>query len=137
MNTRSKSLIDIKNNNTTDFKQSDVVSVQLLRQSSPELPRSPAPFASLKAAAHSNPQLDQEEHQEHQEHKECENVYKELYEVNIDFDGASEAWRANKKSTGGGCYKYICEAKTATNKCCLRQPMNGSIYCKMHCKNNK
>ena len=64
-------------------------------------------------------------------------LYKELYEVNIDFDGASEAWRANKKSTGGGCYKYICEAKTATNKCCLRQPMNGSIYCKMHCKNNK
>ena len=30
------------------------------------------------------------------------------YEVNIDFDGASAAWKANKKSIGNGQYKYIC-----------------------------
>jgi len=30
------------------------------------------------------------------------------YEVNIDFDGASNAWKANKKSIGNGQYKYIC-----------------------------
>jgi len=29
------------------------------------------------------------------------------YEVNIDFDGASKAWKANKKSIGNGQYKYI------------------------------
>ena len=29
------------------------------------------------------------------------------YEVNIDFDEASAAWKANKKSLGNGCYKYI------------------------------
>jgi len=33
---------------------------------------------------------------------------KEKYEVNIDFDGASAAWKANKKSIGNGQYKYIC-----------------------------
>ena len=38
------------------------------------------------------------------------------YEVNIDFDEASEAWKANKKSTGGGCYKYICEAIRSNGK---------------------
>lgn len=31
----------------------------------------------------------------------------QLYEVDIDFDDASEAWRANKKSIGNGQYKYI------------------------------
>ena len=31
-----------------------------------------------------------------------------LYDVNIDFDGASDAWKANKKSIGNGQYKYIC-----------------------------
>jgi hypothetical protein len=30
------------------------------------------------------------------------------YEVSIDFDGASAAWKANKKSIGNGQYKYIC-----------------------------
>jgi len=35
---------------------------------------------------------------------------KQLYEVNIDFDAASEAWHANKKSIGNGSYKYICVA---------------------------
>jgi hypothetical protein len=31
------------------------------------------------------------------------------YEVNIDFDEASSAWKANKKSIGNGQYKYICQ----------------------------
>jgi len=35
----------------------------------------------------------------------------QLYEVDIDFDDASEAWRANKKSIGNGQYKYIREKK--------------------------
>lgn len=31
---------------------------------------------------------------------------KPLYDVDIDFDEASEAWRANKISIGNGQYKY-------------------------------
>lgn len=29
------------------------------------------------------------------------------YDVNIDFDEASDAWRSNKKSIGNGMFKYI------------------------------
>lgn len=36
----------------------------------------------------------------------------QLYEVDIDFDDASKAWRANKKSIGNGQYKYIREKKS-------------------------
>ena len=45
------------------------------------------------------------------------NEKQQLYEVNIDFDAASEAWRANKKSVGNGCYKYICPAEKNDIKC--------------------
>lgn len=31
-----------------------------------------------------------------------------IYEVNIDFDAASEAWKANKRSIGNGSYRYVC-----------------------------
>jgi hypothetical protein len=31
----------------------------------------------------------------------------ESYSVDIDFDEASNAWRANKRSTGNGCFKYV------------------------------
>ena len=41
----------------------------------------------------------------------------QLYEVNIDFDGASEAWKKNKKSVGNGCYKYICVAEKNGTTC--------------------
>jgi hypothetical protein len=41
-----------------------------------------------------------------------------LYEVNIDFDEASAAWRANKKPVGNGTFKYICCGITKMgNKC--------------------
>ena len=33
-------------------------------------------------------------------------MQKPLYEVDIDFDEASEAWRSNKTSIGNGEYKY-------------------------------
>lgn len=29
------------------------------------------------------------------------------YDVDIDFDEASDAWRANKKSIGNGMFKYV------------------------------
>jgi hypothetical protein len=54
------------------------------------------------------------------------------YEVNIDFDEASAAWKANKKSTGGGCYKYICEHRNKNNKKCRGNPIPGENFCSKH-----
>ena len=51
------------------------------------------------------------------------------YDVNINFDEASAAWKANKKSIGGGSYKYICEYK---NKNCKRNPILGCKFCSTH-----
>jgi len=34
----------------------------------------------------------------------------EKYEVAIDFDLASQEWRANKEKLSNGCYKYIRDA---------------------------
>ena len=31
----------------------------------------------------------------------------EPYSVDIDFDEAATSWRANKRSTGNGCFKYV------------------------------
>ena len=57
---------------------------------------------------------------------------KQLYEVNIDFDEASEAWRANKKSIGNGTYKYICAKRCKNNKLCTGKCLHGEDYCKTH-----
>lgn len=66
-----------------------------------------------------------------EELKEQYNVQHNLleYEVNIDFDEASTAWKANKKSTGGGCYNYICQHR---NKNCRRNPIPGCEFCSKH-----
>lgn len=55
-----------------------------------------------------------------------------LFEVNIDFDAASEAWKANKKSIGNGSYKYICEKKGKNGSICVAKCLPGEIYCKKH-----
>jgi hypothetical protein len=52
-----------------------------------------------------------------------------IYEVNIDFDGASEAWKANKKSIGNGSYK-----RSKNNNCCICKCLPGEDYCKTHIK---
>ncbi len=57
-----------------------------------------------------------------------------LYEVDIDFDEASEAWKANKISIGNGSYRYACSNKSAKNCKCLKKCMPGEIYCKTHYK---
>jgi hypothetical protein len=57
-----------------------------------------------------------------------------LYEVNIDFDMASEAWKANKKSIGNGSYKYICAKRGKNNNTCLNKCLHGENYCKTHLK---
>jgi hypothetical protein len=55
-----------------------------------------------------------------------------LFEVNIDFDEASEAWKANKRTIGNGSYKYVCAKKNKNNNNCSIKCLPGEIYCKTH-----
>ena len=57
-----------------------------------------------------------------------------LYEVNINFDEAIDAWRANKKCIGNGQYKYICLQKTKSGNQCKRESLNDYEYCFQHNK---
>ena len=34
-------------------------------------------------------------------------TYEQLYDNDIDFDGASKAWNSNKRKLSDGCYQYI------------------------------
>jgi hypothetical protein len=54
------------------------------------------------------------------------------YSVEIDFDGASATWRANKKELPNGCYQYICGELTKTGKKCCRKPMKECSKCVIH-----
>ena len=57
-----------------------------------------------------------------------------FYSVNIDFDSASSAWTANKKSTGNGSYKYVCIATTKKGFQCSNKPLKDKKFCHCHCK---
>jgi hypothetical protein len=58
------------------------------------------------------------------------------YEVNIDFDEASAAWKANKKSKRNGTYRYVCQGLTKTGKKCSREPFPGCDFCSWHRNQN-
>jgi hypothetical protein len=54
-----------------------------------------------------------------------------IYEVNIDFDAASQAWKYNKKLIGNGSYRYLCcKIKKTCNLTCVP----GENYCNWHLK---
>ena len=55
-----------------------------------------------------------------------------LYKVEINFDEASEGWKANKKCIGNGHYKYICLQKTKSGNQCKRESLKFCDHCKMH-----
>ncbi len=55
-----------------------------------------------------------------------------LYAVEIDFDEASEAWRANKKPMPNGMFKYICGCITKSGSKCMRLPKTGHQFCTIH-----
>jgi hypothetical protein len=57
-----------------------------------------------------------------------------LYEVNIDFDEASTAWKMNKKYVGNGTYKYICSILKKDGICCGKSRYKDSEYCWVHRK---
>jgi hypothetical protein len=62
------------------------------------------------------------------------NLSKTLYPpfTDVDFDEASKAWKANKKSIGNGCYKYVCSKITKTGKQCKNDSLRGCEYCRFH-----
>ena len=55
-----------------------------------------------------------------------------LYEVNIDFDEASNAWNKNKKLIGNGHYKYICLHEKQCGTICKKICFKESKYCWSH-----
>lgn len=57
-----------------------------------------------------------------------------LYEVKINFDEASEAWKANKRSIGNGSYRYVCCKKGKNNNMCIAKCLPGEDYCRTHLK---
>lgn len=59
---------------------------------------------------------------------------KPIYEVNIDFDEASELWKANKRRIGEGCYRYVCAKKGKYKNQCLAKCLAGLDYCRTHYK---
>ena len=64
--------------------------------------------------------------------KEAFSVIK--YNVDIDFDEASNAWRANKKQLPNCCYQYICGYVIFEGKKCNRKPSKDSEKCAIHNK---
>ena len=62
---------------------------------------------------------------------------KPLYEVEIDFDEASEAWRENKKNVGQGHFKYICTVLKKDGTHCGNSCTKDSAYCWGHRGHNK
>ena len=62
---------------------------------------------------------------------------KPLYEVNIDFDEASRAWKENKVYIGNGSYKYVCQKMRINNSKCGKKCLAGSDYCYIHNKSKK
>lgn len=59
------------------------------------------------------------------------------YEVIINFDEASEAWKENKLSIGNGSYRYLCKKRDIKNNVCIKKCLKGEQYCRMHFKMTK
>ena len=57
---------------------------------------------------------------------------KPMYTVEINFNEASEAWKANKKYIGNGTYKYICTQKTKAGNPCKKEALPTCDFCKVH-----
>ena len=60
-----------------------------------------------------------------------------LYEVNIDFDEASDLWRQNKKHVGQGHFKYVCTVIKKDGSRCGNSLNKDSDYCWGHRGYNK
>ena len=56
----------------------------------------------------------------------------QIYQVDIDFDEASNAWNSNKKKLPNGCYSYVCGHELKNGEYCKKQPLRGSMFCYFH-----
>ena len=65
---------------------------------------------------------------------QTQEIPEQKYIVDIDFDGASKAWLANKKRQPNATYKYICLGKTKNGRNCNRTPIEHTNYCTCHGK---
>lgn len=55
------------------------------------------------------------------------------YEVDINFDEASKAWKMNKKNIGFGSYKYTgCIYKFKNGHMCGKETVHDTNYCLAH-----
>ena len=59
------------------------------------------------------------------------------FEVSIDFDEASKAWKSNKVSKGNGTYGYKCEKMKQNGEQCCLLACPFSDFCKRHKTSNK
>lgn len=50
-----------------------------------------------------------------------------VYQVDIDFDEASSAWKENKRSIGNGEYEYICVKKMRNTRKCIESSYQSHI----------
>ena len=50
----------------------------------------------------------------------------------IDFDDASECWRANKKHLGNGQFKYVCPFIKDDKQRCGKNVLKGCMTCRTH-----
>ena len=69
-------------------------------------------------------------------------MQKQQFEVDIDFDEASRAWKANKSRQHFAHYSYQCQSATLAGNKCSRKADTSNIfadgfYCKQHCNNLK
>lgn len=65
-------------------------------------------------------------------HPIIEEEHTPLYEVDIDFDDASECWRENKKSTHNGMFVYVCGTKLQNGNKCQRSCCKDETKCFQH-----
>lgn len=55
------------------------------------------------------------------------------YAVDIDFDEASNAWRANKKTIGNGSFVYRCAHRSTNGRPCPNKlPRQDAVLCAYH-----
>lgn len=54
------------------------------------------------------------------------------FTVDIDFDSASSAWKANKVAKGNGTYGYKCEKLQRNSQPCSHIAFPWSDFCKRH-----
>jgi hypothetical protein len=57
--------------------------------------------------------------------------------VEIDFDAASAAWKANKVPKGNGTYAYKCNGILRSGDTCSQKAVANCDFCKRHNKDKK